>query len=64
MKRPFGAPAGNDDRNANAVVAFDAGAALAAARPRVHVGEADEAAHALRLEAIRKKAGRCVWDAA
>lgn len=60
----FGAPAGNDDRNANAVVAFDAGAAPAAARPRVHVGEADEAAHALRLEAIRKKAGRCVWDAA
>lgn len=60
----FGAPAGNDDRDANAVVAFDAGAALAAARPRVHVSEADEAAHALRLEAIRKKAGRCVWDGA
>lgn len=37
------------------------GASHAAARPRVRV-EADEAmAHALRLQVLQKKAGRCLW---
>ena len=31
-------------------------------RPRVHVEEADLAAHEARLAKIRGKAGRCVWD--
>ncbi|HJR72605.1 MAG TPA: DNA polymerase III subunit epsilon [Luteimonas sp.] len=32
-------------------------------RPRVHVDEADLAAHEARLAKIRGKAGHCVWDA-
>ncbi len=32
-------------------------------RPRVHVEDADLAAHEARLAKIRSKAGRCVWDA-
>ncbi len=35
---------------------------LMGARPRVHVDEADLAAHEARLAAIRARAGRCVWD--
>ncbi len=37
----------------------------AAVRPRVQPNDEDIAAHALRLEAIRKKSksGQCVWDA-
>jgi len=31
-------------------------------RPKVVVGDADLAAHAARLEAIRRKAGSAVWD--
>ncbi len=32
-------------------------------RPRVHVDEADLAAHEARLAKLRGKSGRCVWDA-
>lgn len=32
-------------------------------RPRVAVDEAERAAHEARLEALRKKAGRAIWDA-
>lgn len=35
---------------------------LMGARPRVHVDEADLAAHEARLADIRARAGRCVWD--
>lgn len=60
----FGAPAGNEAGSPKTQVAFDALAVEAAARPRVHVDEDEHAAHLLRLEAIRKKAGHCVWDVA
>ncbi|MCL1634051.1 DNA polymerase III subunit epsilon [Luteimonas sp. SX5] len=35
---------------------------LMGARPRVHVDEAELAAHEARLAAIRARAGACVWD--
>ncbi len=38
------------------------GAVALAPRPRIIVDEADLAAHAARLEAIRRKAGSAVWD--
>ncbi len=59
----FGAPAGNEDGGPRAALVFDADALATGSRPRVRVGDDELAAHALRLEAIRKKAGRCVWDA-
>ncbi|TXH69437.1 MAG: DNA polymerase III subunit epsilon [Lysobacteraceae bacterium] len=34
----------------------------ASPRPRVQLDETDIAAHAARVETIRKKAGRCLWD--
>ena len=36
---------------------------LMGARPRVHVDEADLAAHEARMAVIRARAGVCVWDA-
>jgi DNA polymerase-3 subunit epsilon len=33
-----------------------------APRPRVQVSEVEAAAHETRLAALRKKAGRAVWD--
>jgi len=36
---------------------------LMGARPRVHVDEADLAAHEARMAVIRARAGACVWDA-
>lgn len=33
------------------------------ARPRVRVSDEELAVHAARLDTLRKKAGRCVWDA-
>ena len=42
---------------------FSLPAAAAGPRPRITVGAEDLAQHALRLEAIRRKAGHCVWDA-
>jgi DNA polymerase III subunit epsilon len=59
----FGAPAGNEEGGPRTAVAFEADALAAGSRPRVRVSDDELAAHALRLEAIRKKAGRCVWDA-
>jgi DNA polymerase-3 subunit epsilon len=35
-----------------------------AARPRVQVSDVEAAAHEMRLAALRKKAGRAVWDQA
>lgn len=35
---------------------------LMGARPRVHVDEADLAAHEARMAVIRARAGACVWD--
>lgn len=34
----------------------------AGTRPQVRVSAVDAAAHAARLEGIRKRAGRCLWD--
>ena len=59
----FGTPANSEDASQAAAIAFDADGAKAALRPRVRVGDDEQAAHLLRVEAIRKKAGRCVWDA-
>lgn len=58
----FGVPAGNEDAEPKNAAAFDADAIATGLRPRVRVGEDELAAHALRLQAIRKKAGICVWD--
>ena len=60
----FAAPSSNEDGSPTSEVSFETIAASAASRPRVRVGEDEQAAHLLRVEAIRKKAGRCVWDAA
>ena len=60
----FAAPASNEDGSPTSEISFETIAASAASRPRVRVSEDEQAAHLLRLEAIRKKAGHCVWDAA
>jgi DNA polymerase-3 subunit epsilon len=60
----FAPPVANEGGNAAAQVDFDIAKANAASRPRVRVGEDEQAAHLVRLAAIRKKAGRCVWDEA
>jgi DNA polymerase III subunit epsilon len=60
----FGAPAGGEDGTPEVAIAFDAMVVEAAPRIRVHVSEDEQAAHLRRLEAIRKKAGHCVWDVA
>ncbi|HVI58970.1 MAG TPA: DNA polymerase III subunit epsilon [Luteimonas sp.] len=54
----FGLP--EDGRTTATVVALPS--AALGPRPRVLVHEDELAAHAARLEAIRKKAGRAVWD--
>jgi DNA polymerase-3 subunit epsilon len=60
----FGGDGDGESRGAVAVPAMFASAdATAAVRPRVRASEAELAAHEQRLAAIRKKAGRCVWDA-
>lgn len=59
----FAAPASNGDGRQTPGAAYDRLATDAAPRPRVRVGEDEHAAHLQRLETIRKKAGRCVWDA-
>ena len=61
----FGAPAADEDHGAGAaVVAFAADALDPALRPRVRVGEDELAAHAARVEALRKKSGRNLWEPA
>jgi DNA polymerase-3 subunit epsilon len=60
----FGGEGGTPEENARAAAsAFAALPADIAARPRVRPREDELAAHAARLDAIRKKAGRCVWEA-
>jgi DNA polymerase-3 subunit epsilon len=61
----FGAPAADEkDSPGAAVVAFTAGALDPALRPRVRVGEDELASHAARVEALRKKSGRNLWEPA
>lgn len=58
----FGNPAGSESAAEVAAAAFTATQVDAALRPRVRATEDELAAHAARLDAIRKKAGRCVWE--
>jgi len=58
----FGAPTSDEEGAGGAVVTFAAGALDPGLRPRVRVADEELAAHAVRVEAIRKKAGRCLWD--
>ncbi len=60
----FGGAAGADDAAKTAGTIFAATSADAALRPRVRPDDTELAAHAARLEAIRKKSGRCVWESA
>ncbi len=60
----FGAPATDEESGGGAVAAFAATVLDPALRPRVRVADDELAAHAARVEAIRKKAGRCLWDPA
>jgi DNA polymerase-3 subunit epsilon len=61
----FGAPVADEqDGTGAAVVAFTVGALDPALRPRVRVGEDELAAHAARVEALRKKSGRNLWEPA
>ncbi|MFT3896539.1 MAG: DNA polymerase III subunit epsilon [Thermomonas sp.] len=46
---------------ARAAVAMDFG--MAGERPRIRIEAPDLEAHRARLEAIRRKAGQCAWDA-
>lgn len=54
------APAEDDRAGADGVAVFDAAALLP--RPRVVATASELAAHAARLERLRKKAGRALWD--
>ena len=58
----FGNVAGSESAAEVAAAAFTATMVDAALRPRVRATEDELAAHAARLDAIRKKAGRCVWE--
>ena len=58
----FGGEGTAEDNARAAVSAFASLPADIAARPRVRPREDELAAHAARLETIRKKAGRCVWE--
>ncbi len=58
----FGNPAGSESAAEVAAAAFTATQVDASLRPRVRATEDELAAHAARLDAIRKKAGRCVWE--
>jgi DNA polymerase-3 subunit epsilon len=58
----FGALAPDEEGAGRAVVTFAAGPLDPGLRPRVRVDDEELAAHAARVEAIRKKAGRCLWD--
>ena len=60
----FGQPATTDGGGPGAEAAFAHTIADASLRPRVRATEAELAAHAARLEVLRKKSGRCVWDVA
>ncbi len=58
----FGNAVGSESAAEVAAAAFTATPVDAALRPRVRATDDELAAHAARLEAIRKKAGRCVWE--
>ena len=58
----FGNPAGSESAAEVAAAAFTATLVDAALRPRVRATADELEAHAARLDAIRKKAGRCVWE--
>jgi DNA polymerase III subunit epsilon len=59
----FSTLAAKEESDARSAAVFAVAIADAAARPRVRASEDELIAHATRLETIRKKAGRCVWDA-
>lgn len=55
--------AGLDEPSSGAaVVAADFSGLAAGPRPRVQIGEAEQTAHEARLEKLRKKAGKALWD--
>ena len=58
----FDSQAATGDAARTAAAVFAAPPVDAALRPRVRASEDELAAHAARLDAIRKKAGRCVWE--
>ena len=58
----FGNLAGSESAAEVAAAAFTATPVDAAPRPRVRATPDELVAHAARLDAIRKKAGRCVWE--
>lgn len=58
----FGNPAGSESAAEVATAAFTATLVDASLRPRVRATADELEAHAARLDAIRKKAGRCVWE--
>lgn len=60
----FGAAVDGETGHAATRAAFAIAPADAARRPRVRATDEEAAAHEARLAVIRKKAGRCVWDAA
>jgi DNA polymerase III subunit epsilon len=58
----FGIATAAEESAGTAVSTFAAQPADSAARPRVRPTEDELAAHAARLESIRRKAGHCVWE--
>ena len=58
----FGAHAVGDEGGGSTAAAFTLNTHDASQRPRVRVGDDERAAHDARLQTIRKKAGRCIWD--
>lgn len=60
----FDSPSASEDADGASVATFAATVLDPGLRPRVQVADEEIAAHAARVEAIRKKAGRCLWDPA
>lgn len=60
----FGNVDGSESAADTAAAAFTGTPVDASLRPRVRATGDELAAHATRLDAIRKKAGRCVWEMA
>ena len=52
----------NESSSGAVVVAADFSGLASGPRPRVQIGEAEQAAHEARLEKLRKKAGKALWD--
>jgi len=53
---------GATERTATVSVGVSLATEALGPRPRVRVQDDELAAHAARLDAIRKRAGRCIWD--